>query len=115
MAPEHHFSRSHPITPKKAVLKFCRACVGKRMTKNCGGNKVTNMLERRGSTWVLVTGVCQFYAYRTGEGRPKVREIRSMCLYCMGGSYKEVRECDNTNCPLHPFRMGTNPNRKREE
>lgn len=36
--------------------------------------------------------------------------IRLYCLECLGGSAKEVKECDDTLCPLHQFRMG-----KREE
>lgn len=39
-----------------------------------------------------------------------VQTIRAFCLTCVGGSKKAVREC-SAECPLHPFRMGTNPNR----
>ena len=35
--------------------------------------------------------------------------IRSYCVWCMGGQTAEVRRCQATNCPLWPFRMGTNP------
>lgn len=38
--------------------------------------------------------------------------IRKYCLWCMGGSRKFVRECDTSDCPLHPFRMGKNPTGK---
>lgn len=41
-----------------------------------------------------------------------VKSIRKKCLDCSGGSRKEVRECMLTDCPLHPFRMGKNPNCK---
>jgi hypothetical protein len=39
-----------------------------------------------------------------------VRAIRAKCLDCAGGM-KEVRQCSNESCPLHPYRMGRNPNR----
>jgi len=33
--------------------------------------------------------------------------IRQFCLTCMGGDLAEVRRCASSECPLHPFRMGT--------
>ena len=42
-----------------------------------------------------------------------VQAIRKKCIDCSGGSLQEVRECELIDCPLHPFRMGRNPNRKR--
>lgn len=41
-----------------------------------------------------------------------VQAIRKKCLDCSGFSRKEVRECVLIDCPLYPFRMGTNPNCK---
>lgn len=35
--------------------------------------------------------------------------IRAKCLQCMCGSAKEVLLCGSGNCPLWPFRMGTDP------
>jgi hypothetical protein len=40
-----------------------------------------------------------------------LKAIRAKCIDCSGGQLKEVRECIITDCPLYPFRMGTNPNR----
>lgn len=42
------------------------------------------------------------------------KAIRGKCMDCTGQQIVEVRECNITNCPLHPFRMGKNPfsNRK---
>jgi len=37
--------------------------------------------------------------------------IRLFCLECMGGQGSEVRSCDTTECPLHPFRLGSRPKR----
>lgn len=42
------------------------------------------------------------------EGTPLV-SIRRRCLDCRGGSRKDVRECQFTNCPLHPYRLGRRP------
>jgi hypothetical protein len=38
-----------------------------------------------------------------------LRSIRLHCLYCMGGAYSLVRDCEDAGCPLHPFRMGKLP------
>ena len=40
-----------------------------------------------------------------------VKAIKQHCLECSGGSKKEVRLCVITDCPLHPYRLGKNPNR----
>lgn len=41
-----------------------------------------------------------------------VKAIKAKCLDCSGASKKEVRECIIQDCPLYPFRLGKNPNRK---
>lgn len=33
--------------------------------------------------------------------------IKAKCLDCSGGIRAEIRRCPATNCPLWPFRMGT--------
>jgi hypothetical protein len=38
--------------------------------------------------------------------------IRQKCIDCCGGSYKEVRLCVATSCPLHALRLGKNPGRR---
>lgn len=38
-----------------------------------------------------------------------LRAIRAKCLDCSAGSYKEVRLCLDTNCPLWPYRLGRRP------
>jgi hypothetical protein len=38
-----------------------------------------------------------------------VRAIRAFCLLCRGHSYKDVRQCYCTNCPLHEYRLGCRP------
>ena len=39
--------------------------------------------------------------------------IRLKCLDCSCYDWKEVGECNMTDCPLHPFRLGKNPFDKR--
>ena len=50
----------------------------------------------------------------TGELHASVgavlKAIRRRCIDCSGGSLAEVRACKCVSCPLHPFRMGKNPN-----
>lgn len=41
-----------------------------------------------------------------------VQSIRKYCIDCSGGSKKEVALCPVEDCPLYPFRRGTNPNRQ---
>lgn len=41
-----------------------------------------------------------------------VKAIRKHCLDCMCGSVGEVKNCIIVDCPLFPFRLGKNPNRK---
>ena len=37
------------------------------------------------------------------------KAIRKKCLDCSGGQAMEVRECWAENCPLFPYRFGSNP------
>jgi hypothetical protein len=43
-----------------------------------------------------------------------VRAIRAKCLDCTCGSSNEVQLCPVTDCSLYPYRLGKNPNIKRE-
>ena len=38
-----------------------------------------------------------------------LQAIRSHCLYCMGGSSKEVFLCTSPRCPLFYYRLGVRP------
>ena len=101
------------MTPGEAIRKFCVQCVvSPHEVKNCGGDKCLN-------GGCDDKGICWFYRYRLGTGRPSVKLIRKYCLYCQGGSQDLVRECIEGEahsgieaCSLFPFRMGTNPARK---
>ena len=60
---------------------------------------------------------------RSSKGDGSLREvhltpnkaIHYQCVECMGWSAYEVKECSDHHCPLYPFRLGTNPSRKRGE
>mgnify|MGYP002513408904 CR=1 FL=1 len=41
-----------------------------------------------------------------------LKAIRAKCLDCVADKPSEVRLCPSENCPLWPYRMGHNPNRK---
>jgi hypothetical protein len=44
-----------------------------------------------------------------------LKAIREKCIDCCCGNAAEVRKCVATNCALWPFRMGTNPFRKKRK
>ena len=48
------------------------------------------------------------------EIKSPLKAIRAFCIDCMGGQVREVKLCPSKICPLHAFRMGKNPYRKRE-
>ena len=43
-----------------------------------------------------------------------LKAIRAKCLDCCCDQITEVKLCPASTCPLHPFRFGKNPFRKRE-
>ena len=105
------------MTPGKAIRKRCVECVDSPLeVVKCSGDK---MIGGQGDE----NGVCCFFPYRLGKGRPSVKIIRKFCLECQGGDKhrkmqaQEVRDgvenCPSSNCTLYPFRMGKNPNVKR--
>ena len=93
-------------TPTEAVKFFCKVfcCCGvQSMVKNCKGKVLFSEKS------------CPFHFYRLGKGRISVKIIRQHCLnFCMGGSKKAVKGCPSKDCPLYPFRLGTNPNYKKK-
>lgn len=48
------------------------------------------------------------------QARPLLEVIRENCIDCAGGSQAEVRRCAQVSCPMWPYRMNSNPLRKRE-
>jgi hypothetical protein len=47
--------------------------------------------------------------------QPVLKAIRAKCLDCCCYQETEVRKCTAVGCPLWPYRMGTNPLRKKKE
>jgi hypothetical protein len=93
------------MTPLGAIRKVCVACVGSvHEVKDCGGD---NCLGAQGDE----NGVCYFFSFRLGRGRPSVKLIRKFCLECMGGSIWLVTDCESVDCPLRQYRFGKNPKR----
>lgn len=41
-----------------------------------------------------------------------IKAIRKNRIECMGGSRREVPNCEILDCPLFPYRMGHDPKRK---
>lgn len=39
--------------------------------------------------------------------------VRKNCLACMCNSTKAVRFCDRVTCSLYPYRLGTDPEKKK--
>ncbi len=100
-------------TPLQSIRQFCVQCVGGSPpeVRNCGGEKCLNGAGSR-------SGKCWFYKYRMGRGRPSVKQIHQVCLWCQGGNIDFVKDCLEGEshhrilaCPLYPYRMGTNPKR----
>ena len=92
------------ITPLRAIRRFCIECVGGEISeiRTCGGDHCKNGgCDER--------GVCLFYRFRTGRGRPSIKLIRKTCLWCMGNSSDMVKDCGSTGCALWAYRLGSNP------
>ena len=55
------------------------------------------------------------FTYGTNEPITKelspIKAIRWKCRECSNNSAAEIRDCEITLCPLHPFRFGKDPSR----
>ena len=85
----------------------------------------SNALLNKMMLW-LKMGICQEWIRSSAKaimfmhikykgsnmGLTPIKAIRAHCLKCGGGQPKEVRDCLIPECPIFPFRMGKNPNRK---
>ena len=92
------------MTPGKAIRKFCLSCAGtSEIVKDCQGDRLLNGPP------------CPLFKYRMGKGRPSVKSIRAHCVHCCNKSNDIIRECPDTECTLHKFRMGRNPHYPQRE
>jgi len=77
---------------------MCRECTGGKLTLCCSPN-------------------CELYPYRytANDGTPDLsplKAIKAHCLECTGYEYQETKNCTDLKCPLYPYRLGKNPQRK---
>jgi hypothetical protein len=98
-SPEMASERTQPkLTPLQTIWKYCLWC--------CIGQP--------SEVRMCPSESCPLHPYRNGlmpaiKGPSSLKAIRSRCLECVGGSVKDVAECQ-TACILNPFRLGHNPN-----
>lgn len=90
------------MTPMQAIRKHCLWCCCNQAVevRLCPAEK------------------CPLNAYRHGtlkgiESPSPLRAIRARCLDCVGMSSVEVERCES-DCTLHAFRFGKNPNFSQE-
>jgi hypothetical protein len=55
-------------------------------------------------------GICELKRWWLDRGS-KYRAIRKYCLDCEGRCVDGVKNCIDPECPLYPYRFGTNPAR----
>lgn len=89
-------------SPKQTIRAYCQHCLGLNQfnaeaIKDCQGDQA-------------YSGPCPFFPFRLGKRSP-VKVFRAFCLACMGGSHSMVKECETTDCLIHPYRFGKNPAR----
>lgn len=112
-------------SPIKSIRVYCveGCCEGqKKEVRLCPTKDCVFWLYRRGHRPNIVE-LMEWYRYHYDKvaiiSEDKIRElintpvkaIRKKCLNCSGWEYKEVRECTENDCPIHPYRMGKRPNR----
>ena len=112
-----------PLSPLQGVRTHCLWCC------NDNASEVTLCPARHCPLWLLrlghrpTLGEIEQHADATlhpderpatvGElygGGAVLKAIRRRCLDCSGGNVGKVKTCTFDSCPLHPFRMGHNPN-----
>jgi hypothetical protein len=58
------------------------------------------------------TGDTKMPGRRAAMDLSPIKAHRKRCLKCVGGSYKAVRDCPETDCESYPYRLGKNPHRR---
>ncbi len=101
----------HRKPPGRSARLFCLQCMGgdSGLVRDCRSEP------------------CLMWPFRFGQGRVTLKTIRTCCLHCQGWSFKkgkldpdykdggqglawqEARACTGYDCPLYPYRPGTNP------
>ena len=108
---------SKGLTPLKVVRQHCVDCCGGNTSEpaHCPSTACPLWLFRFGRNPTPeereVVANVNLYPLERGEtgedvaSRTALKSIRARCLDC-AGSLKAVKECDETGCDLHCFRLG---------
>ena len=91
------------LTPTKAVRAYCLWCCR----------------ENSSETLRCARSICDFWKFRRGKGRIKLKAIRKWCLNCDGEGKLSVRNCQYDGeygefCPLWIYRLGKRPRSNRQ-
>ena len=110
--------------PLRAIREHCLECCGSHSSEvaQCLSQRCPLWLHRSGHRPTLeaiaeVAGVLTrplelpLTQAEVASGS-KLKAIRRRCLDCSGYNQAEVKSCRHRDCPLWPYRMGRNPNRK---
>ena len=76
-----------------------------------GRNPVAEMLAEIANTKLYPVEKNITSAEFFENGGTRLDAIELYCLDCSGYCKSDVRNCKIVTCPLHPFRLGKNPNR----
>ena len=98
-----------PGTTYQAARVKCTDCMGgeRIRIKDCPIKDCTLWPHRHGIGPVAARK--KGLAVGDHTRRLTMKDLRRECLWCMGGgtgSHKDIRECKDTFCGLHAFRMG---------
>jgi hypothetical protein len=103
-----HVKQVKPYTPTIAIRHMCRDCYPGYKghgVPDCGIKPAPDRYD------YSETGVCEIMRWLI-DGGSKMRAIHKHCLDCEGRWEDWVRDCLDPECPLYPYRLGTNPARK---
>jgi hypothetical protein len=108
---------TNALRPLKAIREHCSWCCNDSAheVRLCAAKACAAWDFRFGRKPTAETGDRQVHPPQDGattRGATALKAIKSRCLDCSGGSKSELRNCQHVTCDLHPFRLGTNPNRK---
>lgn len=115
--------------PGSALGECNRECQSKHKqdTKNAGGSQAEELaptapplLEISGQkidegnlVGMHPSDVPSEFLHGAFSAKNPVKAIRARCLDCCCGDASEIRKCVATDCASWPFRMGSNPFRKK--
>jgi hypothetical protein len=113
------------MTPLQAVRQKCLWCckgsaheVARCSDEACpswpfrfGRKPTAEIIADQGDTLLRPLELRMTAADFHADRHSALKAIKLKCVDCSGLSKSEVRNCAFTDCALHPFRQGKNPNR----